>query len=151
MSDAMQEAAERRLEEAIAEQGARDPREFYRAQLKELREADPQGYQDAVTYYRESLLPAIARDGKEPLAAWTDYGCTLATLRAPGRTVSVDPSGKAEPYQSPQVTGALVLHLPDEQRTKAILVALPPHLSQAQRATYEWLVAGRLRLREDGE
>lgn len=151
MTETMQDEADRRLEAALAEHGARDPREFYRAQLRELREANAQGYQDAVAYYRDTLLPAIARDGKEPLAAWTDYGHALATLRAPGRTVAVDASGKAGAFQSPHALGDLVLHLPQEQRMKAILVALPPQLSPAQRATYDWLVAGRLKLREDEE
>lgn len=151
MTDTMQEEADRRLEAALAEHGARDPREFYRGQLRELREVNPQGYQDAVTYYRDTLLPAITRDGQEPLAAWTDYGHTLASLRAPGRTVAVDASGRARAFLSPHALEELVLHLPDEQRLKAILVALPPRLSSAQRATYEWLVSGRLKLREEDE
>lgn len=147
----MQDEADRRLEAALAEHGARDPREFYRTQLKELREANPEGYQDAVAYYRNELIPAIGRDGREPLAAWTDYGRTLATLRAAGRTVAVDASGQSRAFESPARLEDLVLHLPDEQRMRAVLVALPPQLSPAQRATYDWLVSGRLKLREDEE
>ncbi|HSG49823.1 MAG TPA: hypothetical protein VLA43_18515 [Longimicrobiales bacterium] len=151
MADSTQDEADRRLEAALREHGARDPREFYRTQLKELREVNPQGYQDAVAYYRNDLIPAIGRDGQEPLAAWTDYGHTLATLRAAGRTVAVDATGQARAFERPARLDDLVLHLPDEQRTRAILVALPPRLSPAQRATFDWLVSGRLKLREDEE
>ena len=38
----------------------------------------------------------------------------------------------------------LILHLPEKGR--ALLVALPPSLSSAQRATYDVLVAGKQKL-----
>lgn len=148
MADPIQEEADRLLEAAMEARGARDPREFYRTQLRELREENPDGYQKAVGYYKDTLLPSIARDGADPLAAWTDYGRTLATLRAPGRTVSVDASGRSRAYESPAETGELVLHLPDRSRMKALLVALPTELSPAQRATYDWLVGGKHKLRD---
>ncbi|UCC26927.1 MAG: hypothetical protein JSU98_07425 [Gemmatimonadales bacterium] len=149
MTDSIQEEADRLLEAAMEARGARDPREFYRTQLRELREADAAAYQMAVAYYRDSLIPSIARDGVDPMEAWTEYGKTLADLRAEGRTVSVDPTGRAAAYESPAAADHLVLHLPEENRVRAILVALPPQLSPAQRATYDWLVAGRNTLREE--
>jgi hypothetical protein len=151
MADSIQEEADRLLEAAMAKSGARDPREFYRTRLRELREADGDAYQRAVAYYRDTLLPSIARDGAEPLAAWTEYGRTLATLQAGGRTVSVDGTGMARAFESPAGRDDLVLHLPDQQRIRAILVALPPELTPAQRATYDWLVTGRQKLREEEE
>jgi hypothetical protein len=148
MTESIQDRAHRLLEAAMAERGARDPREFYRTQLRELKEENASAYEDAVIYYRDALLPAIANDGVDPLTAWTDYGCTLASLRASGRTVSIDATGRAEAYTSPVRPDQLVLHLPDEKRRKALLVALPPDLSAAQRAAYDWLVVGRNTLRE---
>lgn len=140
--------AEVRLEAALQETGARDPRDFYRVQLRELRGEDRQGYDAAVTYYRETLLPRVADPDVDPLAAWTDYGQHLATLRAAGRTVSVDTTGRASAYSSPSERGALVLHLPEDNKRPALLVGLPAELSPAQRATYDWLVSGRRTLQE---
>ncbi len=146
--DALQERADQRLEDALAAQGARDPRDFYRVQLKELRSENRSGYEDAVRYYKETLITRVADQAKDPLAAWTDYGRHLAELRAPGRTVVVDDTGRALAYESPADPGALVLHLPDEDRRSALVVGLPMELSPAQRATYDWLVSGRRSLRE---
>lgn len=144
----VEERAGERLEAALAETGARDPRDFYRVQLRELRGEDREGYESAVEYYRETLLPRVADPGVDPLAAWTDYGRHLATLRAPGRTVSVDVTGRSAAYASPAARDALVLHLPDDQKRPAFLVGLPAELSPAQHATYDWLVSGRRALRE---
>lgn len=145
MSDEMIEAADRALEAALAEIGARDPREFYRERLKELKQADPAAYEQAVTYYRETLIPSVA-GGAEPLDSWTEYGRVLAETTAPGRTVSIDDTGRSHPYEGPDLT-RLVLHLPDKAG-RALLVALPPELSPAQRATFDVLVAGKQRRKD---
>ncbi len=148
MSNEITTEADRRLEEALERAGARDPREFYRERLRELKGSDPQGYEKAVAYYRDTLLPGIASGNVEPLAAWTEYGRRLAQALAPGRTVSVDGSGRALPYEPPPVLDQLILHLPDEKGARALLVGLPPELSPAQRATYEVLIRGRQKLPE---
>ena len=145
MSDEMTQAADRALEAAMSETGARDPREFYRERLKELKQADPDAYQKAVTYYRETLIPSVA-GGAPALAAWTEYGRVLAETSAPGRTVSIDDTGRSHPYGGPDLT-RLVLHLP-EKAGRALLVALPPELSPAQRATFDVLVAGKQRRKD---
>lgn len=147
MSDQDQERADLLLQEALEATGARDPREFYRARLKELKLEDPAAYDRAVDHFREVLVPSIARDGADPLLAWTEYGRTLAELSAPGRTMAIDPTGKAEPWEPAPPGDRLVLHLPDARNRRALLVGLPPDLSTAQRATYDWLVAGRQTLR----
>lgn len=146
--DDQQRRAEVRLEEAITAAGARDPREFYRARLKQLREQSIEAYHKAVEHYRGVLVPSIADDEAEPLAAWTEYGRQLALLSAEGRTLTLDTSGLARPYEAPADRDALVLHLPDDRRQKALVVGLPIELSPAQRAAYDWLVAGRNRLQE---
>lgn len=141
-----QEEAERILEEALEATGARDPRDYYRRQLTDLRQSSEEAYEKAVGYYRETLVPSIAEDRADPLAAWTEYGRTLAELRTRGRTVTVDPTGKAEPYQAPVDPDRLVLHLPEAGKAQAMLVGLPAALSDAQQATFDWLVRGRRRL-----
>lgn len=148
MADDLQTRADALLDDALADAGARDPREFYRTRLRELREKDRGAYDRAVAWYKDELLPSIV-DGADPLAAWTEYGRTLAELHGPGRTVAIDSRGRAVPYEAPADRAHLVLHLPDAGRDPAHLVGLPLELSDAQRATYEWLVQGRNRLRDD--
>jgi len=140
-----QATADARLQEALEATGARDPREFYREQLKSLRGERAEAYDAAVSYYRETLIPSIAEGDADPLPAWTAYGLRLAELAAEGRTVAVDATGRASAWEAWEID-ALVLHLPEERRTRAILVQLPPEPSPAQRATWAWLVDGRNKL-----
>ena len=147
MSDDLNARADARLEAALAETGARDPREFYRERLRELKQSSPAGYASAVAYYRDTLIPQVASGEGDPLAAWTEYGRHLAEAVAPGRTVSVDGTGRAHPYHAPAARDHLVLHLPEVKGARAVLVGLPGELTPAQRATYDVLVAGKLKLR----
>lgn len=143
MSDSTAAEAQRKLEQALADTGARDPREFYRERLRDLKQSDAAAYERAVAYYRETLIPTIANGEQDPLDAWTEYGRTLAVALAPGRTVRIDGTGKAHPYEGPS-PGDLILQIP-EGKGRAILVALPPELSGAQKATFEVLVSGKTR------
>ena len=145
MSDALADAADKVLQAALAESGARDPREFYRERLRELKRMNPQGYDTAVAYYRETLIPEVAAGARDPLDAWTEYGLRLAEALASGHTVSIDESGRAHSYDTPG-RDRLILHLPHEKGSRALLVGLPDSPSAAQRATYTVLVAGKQRL-----
>lgn len=136
--------ADRRFEAALAARGARDPREFYRDQLRALRERDQPAFEQAVRYYERTLIPNVAREDSDPLAEWLEYGRVLAELTAPGRTVQVDPSGAATAYEPPVPVDRLVLHLPAASREAAAPIGLPARLSPAQRATFDLLVRGRL-------
>ena len=147
MSDDLQTEADRRLEAALAQTGARDPREFYRERLRELKQADRGAYEQAVGYYRDTLVPSVA-SGADPLPAWTEYGRRLASLGTPGRTVMVDRTGVSAPYEAPAPSDRLILHLPDGTRGRALVVGIPSELSRAQRATYDLLVGGKLTLKE---
>lgn len=147
MSDARAATADKALEAALTASGARDPREFYRERLRELKRANPVEYETAVTYYRDTLIPEVADGSRDPLEAWTEYGRRLAAALAPGRTVSIDGTGLAHEYTGPQ-PDRLVLHLPDTNGAQALLVGLPPVLTVAQRATYDVLVEGRQRSSE---
>ncbi len=147
MFDDLTAKADRRLDEALAREGARDPREFYRERLRELKQADAEGYANAVAYYRDTLIPTVARGDVDVLEAWTTYGIRLAQWLAPGRTIAVDETGKAHPYESPAPRDHLLLHLPDGRGGRALLVGLPAELSAAHRATYDVLVGGKQKLR----
>jgi hypothetical protein len=145
-------AADRALEAALAQSGARDPRDFYRERLRELKRVRPDEYKSAVAYYNDTLLPEVAERRRDPLAAWTEYGRRLAEALAPGRTVGIDETGRALPFSSTDgsdVGGRLVLHVPHDGGTKALVVALPRTLSAPQRATYDVLVSGRQRFGTD--
>ena len=148
MTEDAAKEADRRLEEALEERGARDPREFYRTRLRELKERSPDGYREAVAYYTDTLIPEVAEGSTDPLVAWTRYGRRLAEATEPGRTVAVDATGKAHPWSDPPPLDHLILHLPDAHGARALLVGLPADLSAAQRATYDVLVAGKQKARD---
>lgn len=150
MNADLKKAADQRFAEALAEAGARDPRDYYRERLRELKGANPEGYASAVGYYTDTLLPSIAEGNAEPLAAWREFGLLIARLTAPGRTVAVDAGGRARPYEPPGDSDDMVLHLPEGRGVRGgrvLLVGLPPEPSDAQLATHDWLVAGRRALR----
>lgn len=132
--------ADERLSGALAAAGARDPREHYRGQLRDLKARAPDAYRRALAYYEERLLPAVAREGSDPLAEWLEYGRVLATLATPGRTMQIDPAGRASDYAPPVPLDALVLHLPDRTNERAVAVGLPARLTPPQRASYDLLV-----------
>lgn len=138
-----QKKADARFAAALAAGRARDPRDYYRARLRDLKRSNPQGYADAVAYYRTTLVPSIAEDGADPLVAWRDFGLLVARLSAPGRAVAVDPGGRSRPFEPPGEAEDMILHLPDARNARALLVGLPPEPSAAQMAAHNWLVLGR--------
>jgi hypothetical protein len=146
MRDAVRKEADRLFEAALERSEARDPREFYRKALRDIRRTNPSGYEKAVAHFQEVLVPSIASGESEPLWAWREYGRLIAEVTASGRTVSIDETGQSHPFESDTPMDRLVLHLPDAKGGRAILVSLPPSPSMAQRATYDLLVAGKHRL-----
>ena len=148
MDEAQQSRADDLFEETLKRTNAKDPREFYRDRLREMKAADPDAYRAAVGYYEEELIPAIAEEGVDPLTAWQEYGCRLAELSTPGKPVEVDETGRTHRYQPPTPQDRMILHVPEGGTGRALVVGLPPELSSAQRATYDLLVAGRQRLGE---
>lgn len=143
MTTDLHEKADARFAAALAASGARDPREYYRAQLRELKRSNPEGYDQAVGYYQDELVPSIAERDADPLQAWQAYGLLIARLAAPGRAVAIDPTGRSRPLESSGAPDDMILHLPDARNAPALLVGLPPKPSTAQVATHRWLVAGR--------
>jgi len=147
MTDTKQAQADARFSEALGSEGARDPREFYRERLRELKQANPLAYEQASTHYQDVLIPGIADGTLDPLDAWMAYGCQLCQLLAPGKAVDVDGSGRRRPHAGSSSQDHLVLHIPDAPAKRALLIGLPRELSAAQQATYALLVQGRLKMR----
>jgi hypothetical protein len=144
MSDPeLREKADRRFEEVLAKTGARDPRDFFRQRLRELRERDTDAYRRAVAYFEQRLIPSVAAEETDALGEWLEYGRFLAELVSAGRTVQIDASGRAHDYAPPVPPDHLVLHLPTSTRGAVQVVGIPARLSPAQRATYDLLVGGR--------
>jgi len=139
--DDLRAVADRLFEEALQRSGARDPRDFYRQRLKELRERSLPAFRTATEHFDQVLLPAIVRERRDPVAEWLEYGRLLASLFCEGETVQIDPVGRSSPYTPPVPVDHLVLHLPSSTREGVLAVGLPPRLSPAQRATYDLLVA----------
>ncbi len=148
MDRSSQEEADRRYDLRIQETGARDPREFYRDILKDLRETDAEAYQEMVARYQAEVVAPLAEGSGDPLLTWLEFGRALAQRTAPGRLVRVDATGRAEPVQEELSWGDLLLHLPDQPRGRALPVGIPPEPTPAQRATLDLLVTGRVRLPE---
>ncbi len=138
--DSQRHTADERFARALAESGARDPRDFYRQQLRELREHDENAFRRALDHYESRLVPAVAAGASDPLGEWLEYGRLLAQLRADGTTVQIDRGGRSRPYAPPVPVEELVLHLPTSTREPALPVGIPPQLSPAQRAAFELLV-----------
>ena len=146
MDQALKAKADQRFKEALKGSGARDPRDYYRQSLRDLKESNPEGYNRAVNHFHAVLVPGIASGEVEPLGAWREYGRLLAQEAEEGRTVEIDESGCSRAFSSESPLDRLVLHIPDQQRSRSILISLPPDPSPAQRASYELLVRGKQRV-----
>ena len=151
MDQEVQRRADRLFEEALERTGAKDPREFYRDRLRQMKADDPDAYQEAVDYYQSLLIPSIVDSGADPVTAWQKYGCRMAELTTPGKPVEVDTTGRMHRYDPPSPEDRMLLHIPEGSKGRALVVGLPAELSSAQLATYDLLVSGKQRLRERGE
>jgi hypothetical protein len=143
-----QAAADRRLEEALAATGARDPRPACREALREIRRRSEDEYAEAVGEYRESVIRGITQGDADPVLTWIEFGVRLADRLAPGKTLAVDGDGRARDYAWPPAGSELIVHLPNDRGTRAIPVALPSVPTLAQRATVQLLAHGRVKLTE---
>ena len=150
MEQELQERADRIFDEALGRTGAKDPREFYRTRLRQMKEDNPDGYRNAVAYYDTDLIPSIVEAGEDPLMAWQRFGCHLAELTVTGTPVEIDATGRRCPHAPPTPPDRMVLHIPKGSKGRALVVGLPPELSTAQWATYDLLVGGRQNMRDHG-
>lgn len=129
-----------RYEAALAEHGLTDVRPLYRELLKELKVQDPDGYREAVRRYEEEVGPA-AGEADDPVRPWIEYGRWLADALIDGRAVAVDRTGRARDLAegAPPPEGALLLHLPESTRRRALELAVPAEPTDYQEAARELL------------
>ena len=144
------ERADQIFEEALGETGAKDPREYYRKRLREMKTENPDAYREAVAYYENELVPSIAEAGDDPLTAWQQFGCHMAGLTVTGTPIEIDPTGRRHPYEAPTAADRMILHIPNGSKGRALVVGLPRELSTAQLATYDLLISGRQKLQDEG-
>lgn len=140
--DDLKTRAEARLDAALADADQQDPRAHYRDALRTLRQHDPDGFQAALRYFDEDLVPAVA-GGADPIEAWVDYGKMLARTLGAGRTVELDDTGRAGPVDDVRAAPGLVLHLPDDAARPAMVLRCPRTPTAAQQAAVELLVEGK--------
>lgn len=146
--DELQVRANACLEDALATSPIQDPRSSYRDRLRTLKAQDSAAFERALRYFQDVLVPRVADQTRDPLAEWLEYGRLLAELSGPGRIVGIDAGGRARPHElvsdgSVSDGSALVLHLPDDARAGAFVLALPRRPTRAQQATVDLLVSGK--------
>jgi hypothetical protein len=139
-----QKEADLRLTQALERTVARDPREEYRALMREIKSLSDAEYERAVTDYRTAVVNAIVGDGVDPVRAWLEFGCRLAERLRPGRPVVVSREGRAAPFRPPPSPDALILHLP-EGKGRGVVVGAPREMTPAQRATVDLLALGKVK------
>lgn len=132
--------AEARFRAALADRGLEDVRPLYRELLKELKVQDPDGYREAVRRYEEEVEPA-AGASDDPVRPWIGYGRWLADRLIDGRAVAVDRTGRSDELAegAPPPEGALLLHLPESTRRRALELAVPAEPTEYQEAARELL------------
>jgi hypothetical protein len=143
MSNDLRAEADSNLTNAIGAAGMSDPRPGYRERLRSLKDRDSSAFERALRHYEDVVLPALAT-GPDPMGAWVQYGQFLAALTAPGRTVSIDGSGRASKLTLPLQPGILVLQIPDDNSAPVFIAAAPASPTPSQRATLDLLAHGRL-------
>jgi len=149
MDEELHDRADQIFEDALGKTGAKDPREFYRKRLREMKAENPDAYTEAVAYYQNELVPSIAEVGDDPLMAWQQFGCRMAELTVTGTPIEIDTTGRRRPYAPPTPADRMVLHIPQGSKGRALIIGLPPELSAAQLATYDLLVAGRQKVQDE--
>jgi hypothetical protein len=145
MSSEAKKLADERLTRSLAQRGALDARETYRALLRSLKAQSADAFTKASRYYDQQVVPRLGADA-DPLDAWIDYGRLIGELSGTGRMMIVDETGRAAPYVAPLAPGNIVMFVPDDTRAGSFVAVQPAELSAAQRATVALLVEGRLAL-----
>lgn len=126
--------------EGLVRHGLEDVQPLYRQLLLQLKSHDAAAYEEAVVRYREQVEGTVA-DADDPVAVWVEYGTWLAPRLMPGSVKAIDEDGRATDAGSPAPLGPLLVHLPDDQKSRALLLAMPSAPSPAQRETAALLCA----------
>jgi hypothetical protein len=145
MTENSRREAEQRLEAALTERGLADPRPALRERLRSLRETDATAFDQARMRF-DAMMHEARGSAADALDPWIEYGRLLGELTGEGKLMSVDPTGRAAAYQQSAVTGCVLLHLPEDPATPALVVLAPLTPSAAQQATLDLLVSRKLSL-----
>jgi hypothetical protein len=119
---------------SLERHGLEDVQPLYRQLLLRLKSQDPAAYEEAVARYRDEVEGAV-EGAEDPLAVWVNYGVWLAPRLAPGRLKTIDEHGLARDAGSPPPIGPMLLYLPDDQKVRAFVLAMPRDASRAQKET----------------
>lgn len=132
--------ARRRTDSSLAGAGFEDPRPALRDLLRRLRAQDVAGFAEATARYEQVLVPDAASEDSDALVAWIEYALWLSDRLAPGRAVRIDATGLASPASGEPEPGMLLVHIPDEQQVRAMVLLAPQQLSEPQQETIRLLV-----------
>jgi len=137
-----EDQARDRTDEALERAGLADMRPAYRRLLVRVKHSDPSAFEEASRRYREDLEPAIAAGVVDPISAWLEYGIWLAGRFAEGRPLTIDSSGRARPFDPASAPGGgvMIVHVPEDDRAPATLLAMPSAPTDPQRETAGLLV-----------
>lgn len=141
----LQARADERLAQALSRTGAEDPRGPCRRLLRAIKEIGEPGYSAAVERFGETIR-SIADEEVDPLDGWLAFARHLAETLDPGEDVVVDATGRSTPLRSEGSWKELILHIPENPKSRASLVNAPPEPTEPQAATIDLLVNGKLRL-----
>lgn len=130
-----------RTDSRLSGAGFEDPRPALRGFLKRLRVQDPDSFAEATNRYEQVLVPAVSSESADPLVAWSEYARWLVNRLAPGKALNIDRTGLATPAEPEPRSDMLMIHLPDDHSTRAIVLLAPLELTEAQRETVK-LLAG---------
>jgi len=120
--------------EALARHGLADVQPLYRQLLLRLKAQDAAAYEKAVAHYKVEVESAV-EEAEDPVAVWVAYGVWLAPRLAPGSLRAVNVDGLATPAESPPPLGPMLMHLPEDPKVRALVLAMPAEPSPAQQET----------------
>lgn len=144
----MQATLESRLEATKSQ----DPRPQYRELLRLLKERDPAQFDVLRQHYAREVEEALAKQDRDPLGLWLDYGLVLAeAMVGPGTAMEINDAGVAIPLEGSPKPGSLTLFLPEGRGSRALAVAVPATPTLAQEATLDLLVHGKVKFQPRDE
>lgn len=120
--------------EALAKHGLQDVQPLYRQLLLRLKAQDSTAYDEAVARYKDDVEASV-KDAGDPVAVWVEYGVWLAPKLMPGTLMAVNENGLASPADAPPPLGPMLMHLPDDQKVRGLVLAMPADPSPAQKET----------------
>lgn len=119
---------------SLSRHGLADVQPLYRQLLLRLKAQDASAYEEAVSRYRDEVENAVD-SADDPVAIWVEYGAWLAPRLAPGTLKAINGDGFASDAGSPPPLGPMLMHLPEDRSTRALVLAMPASPSRAQEET----------------